>query len=380
MLDNKRSTDGINNDRGAANISSGGRKSGSFMKYLAMLGFGAVGLGIIALAFSMFVFKKEPAKVDPDKDKKGLVKQVLPSRTFQPPPPDRAGKDAKPTIKKDDIKITKGKESQKNLGPMDQLLADRYESALSFKGGSGADARRIRTVNNSGDSESQSAKGGSSGELGKMLKATYTPQTSASIIKNRSLTVAKGAMIPCVLKTRIDSTVPGMTSCVLPHNLYSDDGKTVLAERGSEIVGEYQTGLKRGHARLFVLWTRIKTPKGVIINLSSPGADPLGGSGMPGYVDNHFFQRFGSAILLSVISDGLQTASGVAQELANKSTGSGNSIVYSSSQNSGQTMATEALKDSINIPPTLYKNQGDRISIFVARDLSFESVYEIRPL
>jgi len=82
-----------------------------------------------------------------------------------------------------------------------------------------------------------------------------------------------------------------MTSCEVPQNIYSDDGKTVLAERGSLLTGEYQTELKQGQARLFVLWNRLKTPKGVVINLDSPGTDPLGGSGMPGYVNTHFWQR-----------------------------------------------------------------------------------------
>jgi type IV secretion system protein VirB10 len=378
MLDNKKPDSGMVNDRGAASVNSGIKKSGGFVKYLAMLGFAAVCLGLMAMFFSVFIFKKDTAKVDPEKDKKGVVKQALPSRTFQPPPPDMS---AKAETKKADIKAVKGKEGERTPATMDQLLADRFESALSPKsGGSSIDIKRSKTANAHGYADPHTGGAGSSGDLGRMLQATSTPPTLASIIRNRTLTVAKGAMIPCVLKTRIDSTVPGMTSCVLPHNLYSDDGKTVLAERGSEIVGEYQSGLKRGQARLFVLWTRIKTTKGVIINLASPGADPLGGSGMPGYVDNHFFQRFGAAILLSVITDGLQTMSGVAQQMASKSTGSNNSIMYSSSQNNSQSLATEALKDSVNIPPTLYKNQGDRISIFVARDLSFESVYEIRPL
>jgi type IV secretion system protein VirB10 len=368
-------------DRGITNVSALNQKKSGFIKYLTALGIAGLILGLTAYAISAILFPKD-TKVDPDAKKKGEVVQTLPPKTFSPPPEKLANKDGK--LGGGDIKITStekgltkdGKDSVKTLTPVDELRESRFASDLTPKTG-GAIFGQAKTGS---EHAPLMVEHRSTGGLGDKLNATATPATSASILRNRSLILAKGAMIPCVLKTRIDSTVPGMTSCVLPQNLYSDDGKTVLAERGSEMVGEYQSGLLQGQERLFVLWTRIKTTKGVVINLDSPGTDPLGGAGMPGYVDNHFFQRFGAAILLSVITDGLQTLQSVAQQAATKSSANGSSVVYSSSSSNGQTMASEALRNSINIPPTLYKNHGDRIAIFVARDLSFESVYDIRPL
>lgn len=51
---------------------------------------------------------------------------------------------------------------------------------------------------------------------------------------------------------------------------------------------------------------------------------------------------------------------------------------FESSSDAAQNMAAEALKNTINIPPTFYKNQGERIGIFIARDIDFSKVYQLK--
>jgi type IV secretion system protein VirB10 len=55
--------------------------------------------------------------------------------------------------------------------------------------------------------------------------------------------------------------------------------------------------------------------------------------------------------------------------------GDNNQVSFSNTSDAAQEMAAKALENSINIPPTLYKNQGERVAIFVARDLDFRGVY-----
>jgi type IV secretion system protein VirB10 len=214
------------------------------------------------------------------------------------------------------------------------------------------------------------------GEMATLLTSTRTPPRSAGTLGNRNFILAKGSFIDCALQTRLDSTVPGMTACVITRNIYSDNGKVLLLERGSTVTGEYQSNLKHGMARIFVLWNRIKTPNGIVIALDSPGTDQLGGSGLPGYIDNHFWDRFGGALLLTFINSAAQGLSSYVGNLSSQA-GLQQNFNGGGGQNSAQNVATEALRNSINIPPTLYKNQGEQVGIYVARDLNFSSVYDV---
>ena len=46
-------------------------------------------------------------------------------------------------------------------------------------------------------------------------------------------------------------------------------------------------------------------------------------------------------------------------------------------QSNGTNISDTALQATINIPPTLEKNQGDNVAIFVAKDLDFSDVYNL---
>jgi type IV secretion system protein VirB10 len=206
-------------------------------------------------------------------------------------------------------------------------------------------------------------------ELATLLRARVTPAARAQMLPARRLLLPKGAFIDCTLETAIDSTLPGMTTCVTATDTFGVDGKVVLLERGTKLIGETRGQVQQGAARIFVLWTEARSPTDVVVPLDSPGADELGRSGLPGEVERHFWQRFGAAMLVSVIDGAVQAA-------AQSSRGGGATVVVNPS--ASQDVLTEILKNTVNIPPTVVKPNGDRIQVLVARDVDFRSVYELR--
>ncbi|PHM51290.1 type IV secretion system protein VirB10 [Xenorhabdus sp. KK7.4] len=231
---------------------------------------------------------------------------------------------------------------------------------------------QLRNQGDSGGSSSLLSNSDRADSLSNKLKSTTIDGSRASLLLDRSYFITQGSFLNCSLETALSSDVPGMTACRLTDDVYSTDKKVLLLEKGSKIVGQYQGGMQKGQARIFVLWTRIETPKGVLVKLDSPGTDALGRSGLDGFVDTHFWERFGSAIMLSTIGD-------IGSYVVNKANkGSRTQLNFGNTAESTKDMAGIALENSINIPPTLLKNQGDSISIFVARDLDFRGVYDLK--
>lgn len=243
-------------------------------------------------------------------------------------------------------------------------------------GGSGGTGGQPVSGSSGDDSTPQPINNSSSGGLGGLLEPTLTTGSMAGSLGNRNLMMVKGTFIPCYLKTRLDTQVMGMTSCVIPRDIYSANGKVILLEKGSEVTGEFQQSAAMGMNRIFVLWTRIVTPRGVYISVDSPATDSLGGSGIRGKVNNHWFKRFGNALLFSMIQDGME--SGFNRLAKNGKDDNSGNVVYSNTKDSSDEIVKEILKSTSNIPPTIYKNQGEPVGIYLARDLNFSTVYRLR--
>ena len=208
-----------------------------------------------------------------------------------------------------------------------------------------------------------------SSELSVELRPTITPAVRAERVPTQKLLLPKGAFVDCTLETAIDSTLPGLATCITATDIFSSDGTIVLLERGTKLVGEVKSEVRAGQSRVFVLWNEARTPAGVVVALASPATDALGRTGVPGAVDTHFDERFGAAILVSVIEGTVQAA------VASQQSSSGTAVVVSPQESSS--IATEILKSTVAIPPTIRVAQGSRVQVLVARDVDFRSVYAL---
>ena len=77
--------------------------------------------------------------------------------------------------------------------------------------------------------------------------------------------------------------------------------------------------------------------------------------------------------MFSIVADGFEYAVTTAQNNNNNG-----DITYNNTNQGINEIIKAAMEQSGDIPPTLIKNQGERVGIFVARDLNFESVYNLR--
>ena len=203
--------------------------------------------------------------------------------------------------------------------------------------------------------------GGSAGDFASRIGGVGGgPATAASNFDPKT-TITQGTMIPAVLETAINTDVPGYVRALVSQDVRSFDGSRILVPRSSRLIGQYQSGLQAGQKRAYVIWTRLIRPDGVSVALASPATGFDGSGGLPGQVDSHFFQRFGSAMLLSVIG-GLTTLAS-----------SGTSVVLGGGQNAAAT----ALQQNGQIGPTIRVRMGEPIRVFTARDLDFSQAPQL---
>jgi len=192
--------------------------------------------------------------------------------------------------------------------------------------------------------------------------------SNAKIMAPLQYIVAEGHLIHAILESATDSDLPGFLRAIVSQAVYSEDGSQVLIPSGSRLIGQYKSGMIEGQARIFIVWTRLIVSGGISVQLGSSGVDSLGVAGIGAdEINRHFWQRFGTASLLSMIGAGAANVgvSGGSQD--NSAADYRSAVANSFAQSASQSVQHDSM-----IAPTLKTYQGKPIMIFVARDLNFQ--------
>lgn len=213
------------------------------------------------------------------------------------------------------------------------------------------------------------------GRPSEMLVSDKTDRTFAAKAIDENLVIPKGTQVDCGLTTRAVTEISGYASCQVVRDVYSANGRVLLVERMSTVEGEYAAQSQAGQKYIHVLWTRLRKPGGVTIDIASPATDGLGGAGIPAFVDNRWSERLAGAYMLSFIKDAIAYKTAVDAQGGQGAVGA---VAYQNSIRTSESMAEQVLATTIGIKPILYANQGDRVAIYVARDLDFSRIYDVR--
>lgn len=206
-----------------------------------------------------------------------------------------------------------------------------------------------------------------------------SPEAVQRIPYNPDLYVPENTAIPCSLDYRFVSDRAGKIRCTIADDIWSASGNTKLIEKGTTATGIYQTGaetgMTHGQGRAFLIIIKLRTRQPPYLDIplvDTRAAGGLGEAGVDGWIDTHFRERFGGALLVGMIPDiGAWASNSAGQKDRNTD--------YT--ENSRQAMADMArttLENSINIPPTLYKNQGEIINLITGQDIDFSGIYTLR--
>ena len=205
------------------------------------------------------------------------------------------------------------------------------------------------------------------------FKPATLPGAKASPAIDETYMLLPG-LLPLVLDTAVQSDLPGPLLAHLPGPVYSTKG-VMLMEAGTQIIGRYETMKQNAGSRLLATSVFAHTPNGIWVPLAGePLADDLGRTGLDGEVNNHYLQRFGAAILLSLTDQAL----GIVQAEVSKG---GNTYLSLNSGGGGggvSSLAQTILQSQINIPPTFSKHQGETLALFLDQPIDFSASYRLR--
>jgi type IV secretion system protein VirB10 len=193
------------------------------------------------------------------------------------------------------------------------------------------------------------------------LKHTRTPPLSDTEIK-------AGTVIPGVLISGVNSDLPGQIIAQVRRNVYDTaTGRHLLIPAGARLIGTYDSSVAMGQSRVLVGWKRIIYPDGSSVSLDfMPGTDQSGYAGLHDQVNNHLWQIFGNALLLSAFSAGVQLSQ---PQATNGQNYNSSQIVAGALGMQLGELGMQLAQRGMNIQPTLQIRPGFEFNIMVTKDI-----------
>ena len=195
----------------------------------------------------------------------------------------------------------------------------------------------------------------------------HTVTTPISKYELKATDIITGRMV-----SGLTTDSPGVIKAVVAQNVLDHaTGMHILIPQGSTLVGTYDNAVAYGQSRVVVAWQRViyPAPCSESLNLGNmPGSDSEGYGGFKDKTNNHYFQVFTNAILLSLFSAGTQLSQPQAQNTENINPGQ--TVASAMGQQLGQ-LGQEFARRGLDIPPTNEIRNGYPFTIMLTKDIAF---------
>ncbi|MDA9448308.1 IncP-type conjugal transfer protein TrbI [Bradyrhizobium sp. CCBAU 21360] len=206
-----------------------------------------------------------------------------------------------------------------------------------------------------------------------LKKLGYLPNKVVALTSAYEL--KRGSIIPATLITGINSDLPGRITAQVSQNVYdSATGHQLLIPQGAKLLGRYDSKISFGQSRVLVVWTDIILPNGSTLQIGGmAGTDAEGYGGFNDQVDNHYFQVFGSAILIAAIGAGIDMSMPASSSYGYQQTPT--DAARNSFAESFGRVAEQTISKNMNVQPTLEIRPGYMFNVLVDQDMVFPSAY-----
>ncbi|MDR2925510.1 MAG: conjugal transfer protein TrbI [Azoarcus sp.] len=185
-----------------------------------------------------------------------------------------------------------------------------------------------------------------------------------------------GSVIPAVMISGINSDLPGPIIAQVSQSIYDTaTGEQLLIPQGSRLFGAYDSNVIFGQSRVLFAWQRIVFPDGKAYDLGAmPGTDGAGYAGAADKVDHHYLRTFGSALLMSLVTAGVELSQDRTQGFGERQSAS-SAMSESLGQQLGQVTA-QMVSKNMNVSPTIEIRPGFVFNVVVTKDLTLPHAYQ----